>query len=120
MIECLQKDLDNISQWCADNYLKLNPIKTELLSIYTKPQLVNSLYKINNCNIKAVEEHKHLGIILDNKLNFNANVEMIITKSLKKWGILKYLCKNYDSQTFLLLYKTFILPILEHSNVILR
>ena len=61
--------------------------------------------------------HKHLGVILDKKLKFNFNVEKLITKTFRKWGILKFICKNHDFETYLSLYKTFILPVLEYSNV---
>jgi len=114
----LQSDLNNISQWCSENELSLNPNKTELLNIHTKYEYITSLYKINKTFIKTVESHKHLGIYLDKKLNFNLNTEEVISKSFKKWGILKFICKNHDSDIFLSLYKTFILPKLEYSNLI--
>ena len=79
---------------------------------------MTSLYKINNTVIKSVNLHKHLGLIIDKKLNFYLNTENVISKSYKKWGILKFLCKHYDYETFLALYKTYILPILEYSNTV--
>ncbi len=101
-----------------ENELSLNPNKTKLLSIQTKHEIFTSLYKINKTFIKSVTQHKHLGIILNKKLNFKTNTEEIVSKCLKKWGLLKFIYKGYDSDTFLSLYKTFILPKIEFSNLI--
>ena len=114
----MQADLNNISKWCLENKLFLNPVKTELLVIQTKKQIMTSLYKINDTVIKSFPYHKHLGILIDNKLNFHLNTEKLITSCYRKWGILKFICKYCDANTFLLLYKTFILPKIEFSNVI--
>ena len=50
----LQSDLDNIYEWCIYNKLLLNSMKTELLSIHTKPECMTSLYKIDSTYIKSV------------------------------------------------------------------
>ncbi len=58
----LHEDLNKLSLWCYENNLSLNLIKTELLSIHTKPETLSS-YKINNTFIKGVKIHKHLVLI---------------------------------------------------------
>ena len=79
---------------------------------------MTSLYRINKTIIRSVECHKHLGIIIDKKFNFNLQVENLVWKAFKKWGIIKYICKSYDTDIFILLYKSYILPLLEFSNII--
>ena len=41
--------------------------------------------------IAKVNEHKHLGIILDAKLSFSADIKSIISKMRQGIGMLKYL-----------------------------
>jgi hypothetical protein len=47
-----------------------------------------------------VQEHKHLGLIFDSKLNFNQHCDMIVNKEMKKLGFLKNLCEYVDGITF--------------------
>jgi hypothetical protein len=76
-------------------------------------------YLINNKIIKTVANHKHLGILLiyDTKLCFNFRWDYIVSKAYQKFGFLKTICPRIDAQTFLHLNKTYILPILEYSNL---
>jgi hypothetical protein len=62
----LHEDLNKLSLWCYENNLSLNLIKTELLSIHTKPEIL-TLYKVNNTFIKGVKTNKNLDVILDLK-----------------------------------------------------
>ncbi len=50
-------------------------------------------------------------------MSFNAHIDMIVEKALKKFSTLKILCKRVNGMTFLRLYITYILPILEFSNL---
>ena len=114
----LQSDLNNTVKYCKLNSLKLNSDKCERLRITLKKCDLPS-YKIENANINIVNKHKHIGVIYDSKLNFNFHVDMIVQKALKKFYILRFLCKRVDGQTFLKLYMTYILPILEYTNLCL-
>ena len=45
----------------------------------------------NNIMVKQVSEHKHLGLILDAKLNFANHISEKISKARKGIGVIKYL-----------------------------
>ena len=47
----------------------------------------------NDTPVKKVIEHKHLGIVLDFKLSFNAHIKAAISKTRKGIGILKFLSR---------------------------
>lgn len=112
----LQNDLNIVYNYCNDNMLKLNPSKSEHLRI--SQRICNNFqYTINNCNILSVDSHKQIGVIYDNKLCFNSHTDMIIAKALQKFGTLIYICNKVSGYTFLRLYKTYILPILEYCNL---
>ena len=112
----LQNDLNIVFNYCEENSLKINPIKCEFLRIGFK-NYVNFDYKLNNISINNVQNHKHIGIIYDTKMCFNSQIDCIIEKSLKKFSLLKVICNRVNGLTFLRLYKTYILPILEFINL---
>ena len=51
--------------------------------------------RFNNIPVMKVDEHKHLGIILDSKLSFSAHIKAAISKIRKGVGLLKYLSFHY-------------------------
>lgn len=113
---CLQNDLNKVFKFCNENSLKLNPLKCEHLCITYKKQQARNYY-LNNICIKTIVNHKHIGIIYDTKMLFNSHIDMIIEKALKKYSILKFICNRVNGFTFLRLYFTYVLPILEFSNL---
>ena len=114
----LQNDLNKIFEFCRNNSLRLNPNKCEILSISLKSK-VSHKYYIDNIELKTVSDHKNVGIIYDNKMYFNIHTNEIKMKAIKKFYTLKHICSRVDGITFLKLYKTYILPVLEYSNLCL-
>ena len=53
----------------------------------------------NDLSVMKVDEHKHLGIILDSKLSFSAHIHAVITRSRKGIGMLKFLSKYLPRNT---------------------
>lgn len=89
------------------NSIKLNPEKSEHLRITLKSDYILEMtYFINGIKIKTVSQHKHFGIIY-NKMSFNKHFDYVVSKASKKFGFLKQSA----------LYKSYILSILEYSNV---
>ena len=64
----------------------------------------------NNIPVKKVDEHKHLGIILDSKLSLSAHIKSAISKSRKGIGLLKYLSKYLPRHTLIEIYKLYVRP----------
>ena len=115
-INVLQNDLKNIELFCKQNELLLNEQKTEHLRIELKKSDFYN-YKLNNCYISSVEYHKHLGVSYDKRMIFNIHCSDIITKSYSKFNLLKHICPKVNGHVFLKLYKSYILPIIEYSNL---
>ena len=59
---------------------------------------------------KKCSHRKHLGIILDSKLDFNIHVDNKIKKCYKIIGIIKRLPASVPRKTLLTIYKSFIRP----------
>ena len=68
--------------------------------------------------MKKVEEHKHLGLVLDSKLSFSAHIKKTITKSRRGIGLLRYLSKYVPRHTLNELYKLYVRPHLDYVDVI--
>ncbi len=76
-------DLNEILNWFTKKGIKLNVSKTKHLRITFKNVNLKK-YTINNVEIETVDRHKHLGVIIDNKLSFNEHIESLVNKALEK------------------------------------
>ncbi len=66
----------------------MNPSKTENLSFKQKIIIILT-HKINDISVKNVKTYKHLGVVLDQNLKFDAFCDLLVKNSFKKWSILK-------------------------------
>jgi hypothetical protein len=97
--QSLQQGLDIVQDWCQKNKMVLNPEKTKSMVVATRQkhqrqQLVLNL-NINSVPVEQVQEHKVLGVILDNELNWHSHINYI-NKRLSKNLYLLYQLKQYD------------------------
>ena len=67
----------DIKDWMAENFLKLNEDKTELLNIGPYESTVQSLNLSKDISISVKEKAKNLGFIFDNELNLDAQVNAV-------------------------------------------
>ena len=72
----------------------------------------------NDIPVKKVNEHRHLGIIIDSKLSFSAHIKSAISRARKGIGLLKYLSKYLPRHTFNELYELYARPHLDYSDAI--
>ena len=73
-----------------------------------------SIY-FNNKSVKQVASQKHLGMILNTKLNFQDNLKNILNKTI---GLLRKLQNNLPRGPLLTIYKSFIRPHLDYGDVV--
>ena len=76
-----------------------------------------SIY-FNNKSVKQVPSQKHLGLILDNKLNFQEHLQNILNKVNKTIGLLRKLQNILPREPLLTIYKSFVRPHLDYGDVI--
>ena len=118
----LQYDLYKISEWANQWRLRFNPDLTKqatevIFSTKTNPN-VHPPLMFNNIPVKRVDEHKHLGIILDKKLSFTSHVNSKLTIARKGIGSILRLRKYLPRKTLEQIYKNFIRPHLEYGDII--
>ena len=68
--------------------------------------------------VKSEVEHKHIGLILDKKLNFNSHINAQIKKANKGVGALKCMSKYAPRKTLDMVYKSHVRSHLEYCDII--
>ena len=118
----LNHDLEMIYQWAHQWKMEFNPDPTkqatEVLFSCRKvcqnhPQLI-----FNGTAIVKVNEHKHLGLILQQGLSFEKHLNEKIIKAKKNIGILKHLSKFLPLRTLDQMYKSLVRPHLDYCDFI--
>ena len=88
----LQESLDQVSCWCDNNSMVINPKKTHSMTIATRQKhqlLPLSLdLLLHGVKVEQVAEHRLLGLIIDNKLRWEREREK------KKVHILTHCAKH--------------------------
>ena len=91
----LNSDLETINQWAKQWKMSFNPDPTkpaeEILFSQKRSSPVHPPIFFNGVEVKRVTEHKHLGLILDPKLNFVAHINEKSAKARKGIGMIKLL-----------------------------
>ena len=81
VINKLKKDSLVLIEWYESNYLKPNPVKWHLLLSELGDEMTINI--ANDC-ISNSTDQKILGVIFDNKLNFNTHVSKLCKRAGQK------------------------------------
>ena len=60
--------------------------------------------------------HKHLGVILDEKLNFKEHINSAISKVKKGISVIKKLRHTLLQKSLLTIYKVFLRPLIDYGD----
>ena len=90
----LNADLEKIAEWALKWLVKLNPLKTESLLISRKTNTVHPPVFMLDQQIKEVESHKPLGVILCNDCSWQKHIDYIKEKAWTRINIMHRL--KYD------------------------
>ena len=101
----LKNDLQKISEWAYEWKMSFNPDPTkQAQEIIFSRKLKKPLYpsiKFNNLPVQNASSHKHLGLILDDQLNFTCHLREKCSKFNKGIGIIKKLQNTLPRQALL-------------------
>jgi hypothetical protein len=73
---------------------------------------------INNNPLGVLEIVKDLGVLVDSKLNFSAQIDSIVVKAKQRIFLIFKSFESRDVTLFVFAYKTYILPILDYCSTI--
>ena len=114
----MQEDLDRYYDWCYTNRLTINSKKTKYMCFTSKVNWFNCRLSINGEKIYQVDNYKYLGVILDQALSYEKFVKSQLKTTAFRTYQLARLNPFVDIDTAILLYKTYVLPILEYGDVL--
>ena len=118
----LNHDLDIINKWAYQWKMEFNPDPTkqakEVLFSCKKSYPVHPDLVFNGTAVTKVDEHKHLGLILQSKLSFSRHLNEKMTKAKKIIGILKHVSKFLPLKTLNQMYKTLVRSHLDYCDII--
>ena len=77
VLETLETEFKGVLEWLAANKLIINLTKTHLMLFTNKFRQQSISITVNNQTINEVPEIKFLGVILDNRLTWNAHIKHI-------------------------------------------
>ena len=83
-----------------------------------KSEIDHPAILFNDIPVKKVDEHKHLGIILDSKSSFSAHIKSAISKTRKSIDLLKYFSKYLPRHTLNEIYKLYVRAHMYYGDVI--
>ena len=117
-------DLEKINYWAYQWKMQFNPDPNKQANEVTFSRKTNSNnlshppIKFINNNISKCPHQKHLGIVLDSKLNFNAHVDQKIKKYNRMIGLIRRLSINLPRNALLTIYKSFVRPHLDYGDIL--
>ena len=118
----LNHDLQLINQWAFQWKMSFNPDPNkpaeEIIFSHKRHSQDHPPLYFNNIQVKQVNEHKHLGLILDLKLTFANHINEKLSKARKGIGVIKYLSSYVPVKTLDQIYKMYVRPHLDFCDVI--
>ena len=118
----LNNDLSKVSNWAFHWKMSFNPDPSKqaqevIFSRKIQKTCHPSIY-FNNKSVKQVPSQKHLGLILDKKLNFQEHLVNILNKVNETIGLLRKLQSILPREPLITIYKSFARPHLDYGDVI--
>ena len=114
--------METIRKWAFQWKMLFNPdpVKKaiEVCFSHKRDKVVYPPLQFNNNDVQSANSQKHLGLVLDSKLDFNEHVNNKINKCNKSIGIMKKLSLTLSRNSLLTIYKTFVRPILDYADII--
>ena len=118
----LNRDLNTIKNWPFQWRMSFNPDPnkqaTEVVFSHKRKTVVHPALFFNQSPVAIEPLQKHLGLILDKRLNFKYHLNDKISKAMKGIGLIKRLYYYLPRKSLLTIYRSFIRPHLDYCDVI--
>ena len=118
----LNSDLSKISDWDFQWKMNFNPDPNKQAQEVTFSRKINKINHqpllFNQNIVKSSSSQKHLGMILDTKLDFILRLRNVQSKLNKTIGLLRKPQNILPRQSLITIYKSFITPHLDYGGTI--
>ena len=123
-LDSLDRCTGELEDWFTHNGLALNPSKSEVMFLGTRPQIRAvgqvSVVKVAGHEIHPSDDIKNLGVILDSDLTFSKHVDLICKASCYHIRALRHVKQSIDSQTLKTIACAIVVAKLDYCNSILH
>ena len=111
-----QDYLNKISKWTTENKMKLNKEKSKAMIFNFTNYQFAARTEIENENLEIIKETKLLGVLVNDRLNWNSNTAYLVTRANARMRILHKLVDFSIPKTDLInIYKIYVRSVLEQS-----
>ena len=118
----LNDDLQKISDWAFKWKMLFNPDVTkqaqEVIFSRKSNKTDHPVVYFNEAPVAKASCQKHLGMHLDEKLNFNTHIKEKIAKANKGIGIIRKLAHLLPRESLITIYKSFVRPHIDYGDII--
>ena len=118
----LNNNLLSISRWAYKwkMLFNLDPKKPAQEVLFSRKNQIQNhpIISLNNIQVERSSHQKHLGLILDKKLNFKEHVNSAISKVNKGISVLKKLRHTLPRKSLITISKSFLRPLVDYGNII--
>ena len=113
--DILSRELENVATWFDSNKLTLNVDKTKLMFLSRRGRIgPRQTISLRQQELECIHETKFLGVLVDERLNWKAHIQMINSKISKSCGIIYRIKDSLNNQSKKLLYYSLIHPYLNY------
>jgi len=110
----LQKSLNNIMTWSLSNNLPLNLNKCAVLHFGKKNLKIK--YTLSQTELSAKAYERDLGIIIDERLNFDQQISTAVGKAKRLVGMMLHTFNSRSRNVILPVFQSLIRPVLEYAS----
>ena len=115
----LSQDLEMVSLWTWEWKMQFNCDRTEEVTFSVKgSKIEHPPLKLGLDYVTRKDKHKHLGLIVDSKLEFKCQIRQALLKARRGIGMIKYLSKYLSRDVLYELYKLYVRPYLDYRDII--
>ena len=118
----LNQDLNRINNWAFQWKMSLNPDSSkqaqEVIFSRKLQKSTHPTLSFNNNTVTQSVTQKHLGMLLDTKLDFHGHLKSIFSKVNKTIGLLRKLHNTLPRLPLVTICKSFVKPHLDYGDVI--
>ena len=118
----LTNDLNMISKWGCNWKISFNPDPKkpaqEVLFSRKNSNISHPIIHFNNVQVQRANQQRHLGIILDEKLNFKSHIDKVLTKASKGIAVMKRLRNSLPRKSLITIYKAIFRSHLDYGDIL--
>ena len=114
-----RSEISSVVQWCADNHLVLNASKTKemIIDLRQRPSCPYPVF-INGENVEFVGSYKYLGTVIDDRLKWEENTDLLYRRGLQRLYYLRKLKTfHLDNEILCLFYSSIIQSAITYNTV---